>query len=55
VRFDVSVVKARAGSGNLSSLYLPINSAARCCASAALQPFPAINTFDQALKQLMSI
>ncbi len=41
VKFDVSVVSASDGIEGLSKPYLPTNSAAICCASAALPPLPA--------------
>ena len=44
VSADVSVVKAIAGKDFLSVLYLHVNSAAICCASAALHPLPQIKT-----------
>src|SRR5215469_13415648 len=40
VKIEVSVVRAIEGSPRRSCLNLPTNSAAKCCASAALPPFP---------------
>ena len=52
VKNDESVVKARAGKLLLSNLNRPINSAAICCASAALPPFPTtIIFFSHSLTQ----
>jgi hypothetical protein len=53
VKTDVSVVKEIAGMLFLSILYLPINSAAMCCASAALPPFPKIIILFPFFKQLI--
>src|SRR6266536_693058 len=44
VRTEVSVVSAMAGRGSRSLLNLPTSSAAKCCASAALPPFPTSST-----------
>jgi hypothetical protein len=50
VKILVSVVSAIAGRACLFILYLPINSAAQCCASAADHQFPAINNLFQFFK-----
>src|SRR6185503_4603770 len=44
VNAEVSVVKAMPGSAFLSFSNRPLSSAAMCCASAALPPFPASST-----------
>ena len=44
VRLDVLAVSAIAGKGSLSKFKRPMNSAAMCCESAALPPFPARRT-----------
>jgi len=49
---DVSVVRAIAGNDLLCNLYLHVNSAAICCASAALHPLPHISNLFQALMAL---
>ena len=53
VRIEVSVVNAIAGKLFLSFLNLLTNSAAICCASAALPPFPKIIILFPFFKQLI--
>src|SRR5438094_123133 len=45
VSAELSVVRAMARSGSRSRWNLPTNSAARCCASAALPPLPKRRSF----------
>ena len=44
VNAEVSVVSAIAGKGWTFFINLPVNSAAKCCASAAEPPLPQIKT-----------
>src|SRR5438034_390809 len=48
VRIEVSVVSDRTAYGARSRLKRPTNSAAKCCASAALPPLPATSTLRPA-------
>src|SRR5581483_5558511 len=50
----VSVVKAIAGSARRSRANFPTSSAARCCASAALPPFPNMSTCPPAANAFCS-
>ena len=53
VRMDVSVLNAIAGRLFRSHRYLPTSSAAICCESAALPPFPKIITLFPFFKELI--